>query len=76
MVVTDSGGVLQEAHYAQTPYVFVLDIHKPPKKTRFDVTRLVKPDQRAILEKLAQPQRLCDADVEQAADKNLAASTD
>lgn len=75
MVVTDSGGVLQEAHYAQTPYVFVLDIPKPPKNTRFDVSRLVKPDRHAILEKLVQPQRFSDAGVDQAANKNLAAGT-
>jgi len=28
MVVTDSGGMLQEAHFAQTPYVFVMDIDR------------------------------------------------
>ncbi len=56
-VVTDSGGVLQEAHYAHTPYVFVLDIPKVPENTRFDVSRLVKPERQAILQKLNIPQQ-------------------
>ena len=74
-VITDSGGVLQEAHFAQTPYVFVLDIPRPPKDTRFDVSRLVKADRRAILEKLTQPQKFSDDGVGRVADKNLAAGT-
>ena len=56
-VVTDSGGVLQEAHYAHTPYVFVLDIPKVPENTRFDVSRSVKPERQAILQKLNIPQQ-------------------
>ena len=56
-VVTDSGGVLQEAHYARTPYVFVLDIPKPPSDTRFDSSRLVRPKRDEILEKLRQSQQ-------------------
>mgnify|MGYP002623539025 CR=1 FL=1 len=55
-VVTDSGGVLQEAHFAQTPYVFVMDIPCVPKNTRFDVSRLVKPERQEILRKLNTPQ--------------------
>ena len=55
-VVTDSGGVLQEAHFARTPYVFVLDIPKVPDNTRFDVSRLVKPERQAILQKLNEKQ--------------------
>ncbi len=55
-VVTDSGGVLQEAHYACTPYVFVLDIPKVPENTRFDVSRLVKPERHAILQKVFEKQ--------------------
>ena len=55
-VVTDSGGVLQEAHYARTPYVFVLDIPKPPSDTRFDSSRLARPKRDVILAKLRQPQ--------------------
>ena len=39
--------MLQEAHYARTPYVFVLDIPKPPSDTKRD----------EILEKLRQPQQ-------------------
>lgn len=31
MIVTDSGVMLQEAHFAQTPYVFVLDIDSDPE---------------------------------------------
>lgn len=61
-VVTDSGGILQEAHYAQTPYVFVLDIPKAPKNTRFDVSRLVKPERKEILRKLEQPQSFVNTD--------------
>jgi UDP-N-acetylglucosamine 2-epimerase len=56
-VITDSGGVLQEAHFAQTPYVFVLDIPCVPKNTRFDVSRLAKPERYDILAKLNTPQR-------------------
>ena len=56
-VVTDSGGVLQEAHYARTPYVFVLDIPKPPSDTRFDSSRLARPKRDVILAKLRQPQQ-------------------
>ena len=56
-VVTDSGGVLQEAHYANTPYVFVLDIPGPPSNTRFDSSRLVRPKRDEILEKLSQHQQ-------------------
>lgn len=51
-VITDSGGVLQEAHFAQTPYVFVLDISRVPENTRFDVSRLAKPERHDILAKL------------------------
>ncbi len=56
-VVTDSGGVLQEAHFAQTPYVFVLDIPRMPENTRFDVSRLAKPERQDILAKLNTPQQ-------------------
>ena len=56
-VVTDSGGVLQEAHYARTPYIFVLDIPKPPSDTRFDNSRLARPKRDEILEKLSHPQQ-------------------
>ena len=56
-VVTDSGGVLQEAHFARTPYVFVLDIPRVPENTRFDVSRLAKPKQQDILAKLNTPQQ-------------------
>lgn len=56
MVVTDSGGVLQEAHFVQTPYVFVLNIASVPNNTRFDVSRLVKPKRKEILDKLKSPQ--------------------
>ena len=55
-VVTDSGGVLQEAHFARTPYVFVLDIPRVPENTRFDVSRLAKPERQDILAKLNTPQ--------------------
>ncbi len=55
-VVTDSGGVLQEAHYAQTPYVFVMDMPKPPANTRFDVSRLVRPQRQEILRKIGEKQ--------------------
>ena len=55
-VVTDSGGVLQEAHFAQTPYVFVMDIAKVPDNTRFDVGRLARPEHNDILRKLEQKQ--------------------
>ena len=55
-VVTDSGGILQEAHFARTPYVFVLDIPKVPENTRFDVSRLVKPERQAILQKVSEKQ--------------------
>lgn len=55
-VITDSGGVLQEAHFAQTPYVFVLDIPRVPENTRFDVSRLAKPERHDILAKLNTPQ--------------------
>lgn len=55
-VVTDSGGVLQEAHFARTPYVFVLEIPKVPENTRFDVSRLVKPDRQMILQKVNEKQ--------------------
>ena len=55
--VTDSGGVLQEAHYARTPYVFVLDFPKPPSGTRFNSSRLARPKRDEILEKLSQPQQ-------------------
>ncbi len=48
-VVTDSGGVLQEAHFAHTPYVFVMDIPQVPENTRFDVSRLAKPKRENIL---------------------------
>lgn len=57
MVVTDSGGVLQEAHYAQTPYVFVMDIARVPDNTRFDVSRLAKPRRKEIYAKLNQKQK-------------------
>ena len=55
-VVTDSGGVLQEAHFARTPYVFVLDIPNLPKNTRFDVSRLVKPKRQTVLQKVNEKQ--------------------
>ncbi len=55
-VVTDSGGVLQEAHYARTPYVFVMDMPKPPANTRFDVSRLVRPQRQEILRKIGEKQ--------------------
>lgn len=55
-VVTDSGGILQEAHFAQTPYVFVMDIEKVPETTKFDVSRLAKPEREVILKKLNQKQ--------------------
>ena len=55
-VVTDSGGVLQEAHFTRTPYVFVLDIPKVSDNTRFDVNRLVKPDRQMILQKVNEKQ--------------------
>lgn len=45
-------------------------------RSGFDVSRLVKPDRHAILEKLTQSQRFGDAGVDQATDKKLAASTD
>ena len=48
--------MLQEAHYARTPYVFVLDIPKPPSDTRFDSSRLARPKRDVILAKLRQPQ--------------------
>ena len=50
VVVTDSGGM------AQTPYVFVMDLDRVPDNTRFDVSRLAKPERRMILEKLKQKQ--------------------
>lgn len=56
VVVTDSGGILQEAHFAQTPYVFVMDLDRVPDNTRFDVSRLAKPERRMILDKLKQKQ--------------------
>ena len=56
-VITDSGGVLQEAHFAQTPYVFVLDISRVPENTRFDASRLAKPERHDILAKLNTPQQ-------------------
>lgn len=49
--------MLQEAHYARKPYVFVLDIPQPPSDTRFDSSRLVRPKRDEILEKLRQPQQ-------------------
>lgn len=55
-VVTDSGGVLQEAHFARTPYVFVLDIAKVPDNTRFDVSRLVRPRCQEIVAKVKEHQ--------------------
>ncbi len=55
-VVTDSGGVLQEAHYARTPYVFIMDIPKPPVNTRFDVSRLARPQRQEILRKIGEKQ--------------------
>ena len=51
-VITDSGCVLQEAHFAQTPYVFVLDIPRVLENTRFEMSRLVKPERKDILAKL------------------------
>ena len=56
MVVTDSGGMLQEAHFAQTPYIFVMDLGRVPDNTRFDVSRLAKPERKMILDKLKQKQ--------------------
>ena len=67
-VVTDSGGVLQEAHYARTPYVFVLDIPKPPSDTRFDSSRLVRPKRDKILEKLSQSQQFDEISKNEAVD--------
>lgn len=55
-VVTDSGGVLQEAHFARTPYVFVLDIAKVPVNTRFDASRLVRPRCQEIVAKIKEHQ--------------------
>ena len=49
--------MLQEAHVAQTPYVFVLDIPSVPENTRFEVSRLVKPERKDILAKLSTPQQ-------------------
>ena len=63
-VITDSGGVLQEAHYACTPYVFVLDIPKVPDNTRFDVTRLVKPNRQMILQKVNEQQEFSERAVD------------
>lgn len=56
-VVTDSGGVLQEAHFAQTPYVFVLEVDHVPKTTRFDVSRLAKPERGDIVKKVMTKQQ-------------------
>lgn len=56
VVITDSGGILQEAHFAHTPYMFVLDIPCPPQYTRFDVRRLVRPKREEILQKLKERQ--------------------
>lgn len=56
-VITDSGGVLQEAHFSQIPYVFEIDIPRVPENTRFDVSRLVKPERQAILAKLNMQQQ-------------------
>ena len=56
VVVTDSGGMLQEAHFAQTPYIFVMDLGRVPDNTRFDVSRLAKPERKMILDKLKQKQ--------------------
>ena len=67
-VVTDSGGVLQEAHYARTPYIFVLDIPKPPSDTRFDSSRLVRPKRYEILEKLRQSQQFVEKAKNEAVD--------
>ena len=55
-IVTDSGGVLQEAHFARTPYVFVLDIPKMRGNTRFDMSRLVKPERQTVLQKVNEKQ--------------------
>lgn len=63
-VITDSGGVLQEAHYACTPYVFVLDIPKVPVNTRFDVSRLVKPNRQMILQKVNERQEFSERAVD------------
>ncbi|MBR4909231.1 MAG: UDP-N-acetylglucosamine 2-epimerase [Acidaminococcaceae bacterium] len=52
IVVTDSGGVLQEAHFTHTPYVFVMDIANPPANTKFDVSRLVRPKRDEISKKV------------------------
>lgn len=56
-VVTDSGGVMQEAQFEQTPYIFMLDILRVPENTRFDVSRLAKPERQVILAKLNTPQQ-------------------
>ena len=56
-VITDSGGVLQEAHFAQTPYVFVMNIDRVPEKTRFDISRLARPERKEILDRLKQKQK-------------------
>ena len=54
-VVTDSGGVLTETFFAGVPYVYVMDMPKPPERTPFDVTRLAKPLKNDIMAKLQQP---------------------
>ena len=59
-VVTDSGGVLQEAYFAYMPYVFVLDIPKVAENIRFDVSRLVKPDRQMVLQKVNEKQEFAE----------------
>lgn len=60
--------MLQEAHYARTPYVFVLDIPKPPSDTRFDSSRLARPKRDEILTKLRQPQQFDEMSKNEAVD--------
>lgn len=47
---------MQEAHFARTPYVFVLDIAKVLDNTRFDVSCLVRPQCQEIVVKLKEHQ--------------------
>lgn len=54
-VVTDSGGVLTETFFTGVPYVYVMDMHKVPERTPFDISRLAKPIKEDILSKLNRP---------------------
>lgn len=64
MVITDSGGVLQEAHFARVPYVFVMDIDRVPDNTRFDVSRLARPRCQEIVAKVKEHQEFAINQVE------------